>query len=189
MSERLLIAGDSLVEGVGASNKHGWAQQVAEASSIPTDIIGIGGLTAQELYDRLQSEDISGYSVICLAIGLNDSRYRADQEQYETELDQFRSDLEQLLRMVTNGPRRVGLLSLLRVDEARSAPLKEDKKYFNVDIVRYEETLRDLASNFNVEVIEAPDMHLDPSNYDDGVHPSDSGHHQIFERVWEWLGK
>jgi hypothetical protein len=46
-----LIAGDSLAEGVGAPDRHGWAQRVKDCFPGRVDILGIGGLSVRELVD------------------------------------------------------------------------------------------------------------------------------------------
>jgi lysophospholipase L1-like esterase len=51
MTGPLLIAGDSLAEGVGAPDQHGWAQRVKDYFPGRVDILGIGGLPVRELVD------------------------------------------------------------------------------------------------------------------------------------------
>jgi len=183
----LLIAGDSLVEGVGAAGKRGWAQMVAEL--VPdTTVIGIGGFTVRDAIDRLRVEPLDDYKSLCLSLGLNDSRYRADLGKYEVPIEQFEMDLNELFAMLPTGASDRAILSLIPVDEARSMPLKEDKKYINRDIEQYDAIIRRVAPEYGVDLILVPDLRGDPADYADGVHPSDSGHAKIFAAVKHWLG-
>jgi lysophospholipase L1-like esterase len=55
MTGPLLIAGDSLAEGVGAPDQHGWAQRVNDYFPGRGDILRIGDLPVRELTDVLAS--------------------------------------------------------------------------------------------------------------------------------------
>ena len=57
---RVVITGDSFVEGVGSSNG-GWAQMLADRMrEVEVSIFGIGGHTTQDLMKRIVLKDF-GY--------------------------------------------------------------------------------------------------------------------------------
>jgi lysophospholipase L1-like esterase len=183
-----LIAGDSLAEGVGAADKLGWAQMIRDATSTKVEIIAAGGLTAAEATDVLRSANLGSYEASCISIGLNDSRHRASFQRTETPPRGFHRDLRTLLHFVSSHSSRTGILSLISVDESRSRPLKEDKHYLNELITQYDHILREAAASCSVDVIDVPDLSKSSLNYMDGVHPSDQGHHLIYQAVSKWFG-
>lgn len=185
-----LLAGDSFAEGVGATDKHGWAQMVAAAISerYSVRVYGEGGLTARGLRDRLDKLGGEAMNVVVLSIGINDSRYRSEADAPEVDPEVFRDDLRELLAFVRQvSPSAIaGVLQLINLDETRSTPLKEDKHYTTDRSNQFASIIREVAPEFSFDMIGVPRFDsLD--HWADGVHPSDIGHRLIAESVLLWL--
>lgn len=186
---RVLIAGDSFVEGVGATRKNGWAQMLAAASPGHEFVIsGVGGDNIRTLLERLRAMPAHAFGLVILQVGLNDSRYRPSLDGHEIPIHEFRRAFHILLALLRHsGSVKLVIVGLTRVDEAKTDPYKDDKHYRNRDIDVFDTELRRLANESGAAFVQPPRLNDDSANLVDGLHPSDKGHQLIFEEVWRHL--
>ena len=180
---RVVITGDSFVEGVGSSNG-GWAQMLADRMrEVEVSIFGIGGHTTQDLMKRIAGEIDYETAVVIIGIGVNDSRLRPSLEQNEVPVDQFGDNITNIIRVVEEYGASCMVVGLATVDEARTQPFKEDKIYQNKNIAIYNEVLRRKSYELSVSYVTAPSLADVQGALADGLHPSDVGHRMILEVV------
>jgi lysophospholipase L1-like esterase len=183
---RLLIAGDSLVAGVGSS-VGGWAQSLGAQTPNAT-IIGLPGGTSTDLCVRLGSAtgEVGSRSTVIFNVGLNDSRLRPSLARTEVPLDVFRGNVQRLVDLFP-GAERVSFVGLHRVMESLACPYKQDRYYLNALVTVYDYALREAADAAGASYIDVPGLDGSPELLVDGLHPSDRGYACVLYRVMEWL--
>ena len=180
---RILITGDSFVEGVGGSNG-GWAQLMARSlPDIAFDIHGIGGQTSDDLLTRLARELEWQPTLVIVGIGTNDARWRPSLKDHDVPLRRFQKNIERIANTVSATGARLAFVGLTSVDEHRTSPFKPDKFHRNSDIARYDAALHSIAVKRRAVYINGPDLAAVPRALADGLHPSDIGHGLILQAV------
>jgi lysophospholipase L1-like esterase len=187
MARRILIAGNSFVEGVGAEEA-GWAYQVAATTPDEVTVSGEGGNNSRDLLRRAPTLANTVLDLVLLEIGLNDSRWRPSSQDHEVPLPEFTANLHALHSLFrASGSRMFGFLGLTEVDEDLADPYKEDKHYRNRDIKQYDEAIREVARHVGAGYVSLPSLRGEPGLLVDGVHPTQRGHDRIAQAVLTWL--
>ena len=184
---KILIVGDSFVEGVGAENKYGWAQQFKDSMrDHDTVVSGMGGDNIHKILGRLQSFS-DNFDLVILEVGINDSRYRQSKKGNEVALDKFANALREFIRFfrARNRNAAIIILGLTRVNERFTNPYKEDKHYLNSHIEKYDAMIGEVCDNEGVDYVPLPKLLTHEGLLADGIHPSAAGHKLIFQRVSE----
>lgn len=185
---RVLIIGDSFVEGVGAKRNFGWAQMIKK-SRVNWEVLisGIGGDNINKINNRLDVFEGESFDLIILCCGLNDSRYRPSKQSNEVEKNDFLHGLDRFVdffRLHTTNANFV-IIGLSKVDESLACPYKDDKYYINGNIDLYNSLLLDFAVKIDASFIEVPDLSSIEESLSDGLHPSDKGHQLIYSNFKE----
>ena len=187
-TDRIVITGDSFVEGVGSS-AGGWAQRLAhELATHSVAVHGIGGNTSGDLVARIERELEPNPSVVITGIGINDARWRPSAGSHEVPIEQFAANAEAVIDVVVRRGAALWFVGLTSVDEALTDPFKDDKHYHNATIARYDVRLREIAVRRNVGFIEGPDLASVDGGLADGLHPSDVGHTTVLHAVRSAIG-
>ena len=187
-TDRIVITGDSFVEGVGA-HRAGWAQQLADALAPRSVAVhGIGGHTSSDLIARVGRELEPLPACVIVGIGINDARWRSLENRHEVAIDQFAANVDAVIDLVVQHASDLWFVGLTSVDEALTNPFKEDKHYHNLAIARYDVCLREIAERRRVGYIAGPDLADVDDGLDDGLHPSDIGHGLLLRTVRDATG-
>lgn len=175
-----LIIGDSFIAGSGARDCFGWAQSVAE--DLDADIIGKCGATSTDLLVNLPNKP---YQRVIVQIGVNDARFRHQKNGPENTLDDFQIGLGKLVAYfrARSSDVRFCFVSPLFVDEHFSVLYKPDRSYFNADLNRISEKLRDFCIAGEHQFISLSVISQTAEQLSDGLHPSDDCHRQIAKLV------
>ena len=182
-NSRVLITGDSFIEGVGGS-EGGWAQRLArEHGDVAIDIRGFGGHTSDDLVQRLAAELDAGPSLVIIGIGINDARWRPSIDSHDVPLTRFSRNIEMVAAAVAGIGARCFFVGLTSVDETLTSPYKPDKFHRNRDGARYDARLRTSASKTGASYVDGPDLAAVSDALSDGLHPSDIGHRLILDAV------
>lgn len=192
----LVVAGDSFVDGAGATDRHGWAHRLGERlEGYESHVLGHGGDTVRDLRARLDDVVAPGPDLVAVQVGINDSRHRPSAAT-TNEVPPAAYDVG--LRAVVDRLRRgcpphatLVLVGTTPVDESLTTPYKPDKHYVDAASRRYNGLARAVCRDEGVQFVDAYaafDARSDPhSLLADGVHPNDEGHHVVCERVLETL--
>lgn len=181
--KKTLIIGDSFVEGVGAPVNKGWASLFKEYLCDDEVVVsGEGGDTTQKLVQRFPSIFYNNYIV---QIGTNDSRYRPSIKACEVSPNEFKQNLAKITRRIKNMNQtaNVTFVGLLFVDEVKTVPYKEDKIYKNTLLRQYDNYLSEFCASSSFTFITLESMFGKLEFLSDGLHPSESGHKEIFNLV------
>lgn len=179
----VLIIGDSLVQGAGASDGLGWAQQVAALfPEVDIVVAGVGGDTAEKVLGRWPDRS---FDLVLLQVATNDACRRsskADGHALPPELfDKYVAKIDKRIR--TQGGGALVLVGPFHVDETLTNPLNAEKRYLNVDLALYRDLLAAFAKRHQRLFIDLRAEAYAPALLADGVHPSDAGHALIGKRV------
>ena len=186
---KLLIIGDSIVAGVGADNKFGWAQKFLDKfkAYLCVDISGIGGDTIVKILTRQNNFLKKRYDLVVLEVGLNDSRFRPSLKLNEVAIKDFESGIARFVESWRSNNVTVLIVGLTRVDESKTIPFKEDKIYRNSDINFYDTSLKAICERTMAQYLPVPALSDKDQYLSDGMHPSTKGHEQLYHTLKEQI--
>lgn len=187
---KILIIGDSFVEGVAATNNYGWAQQLLQKNpSHLFHISGVGGDNILKILSRMSEFLNIKFDSAILEVGINDSRYRPSLNNTEIPINKFLDGVRQFASQFrsSNPTIQLFLIGLTRVNEKFTRPYKEDKFYINASIIEFDNQLINLANELNMVYITAPNLTDRDGLLSDGVHPSNEGHLLLYSTISKTL--
>ena len=183
---KILVIGNSFVEGVGATDKKGWAFLLKEEAPLHDFILsGVGGDNILKILNRVSNVPNIQFDIVILEVGLNDSRFRPSLQDNEVPLNSFSEKLMEfhLFFKSKNEKCENIFLGLTHVNEGLTNPYKKDKHYLNDLIEQYDGAVKKVASQIGARYFSVPVLADNLNNLSDGLHPSDTGHALIKEFV------
>ncbi|NTU99041.1 hypothetical protein HGA64_03485 [Candidatus Falkowbacteria bacterium] len=195
MSTTICIFGDSITWGATDIDGGGWAGRLR--SNLEADPrsdamvynLGICGDTTDGLLRRFSIEaEARDPQMIIFAIGINDSAYVVSRNNPQTDLEDFKYNLVQLIDRASEITSRIVFVSLNKVDEDKTAPIPwtADIFYDNENILVYNSVISAVCQENNIQFIDVFDV-LELSDLDDGLHPNAAGHEKLFVKIKESL--
>jgi lysophospholipase L1-like esterase len=190
----ICVFGDSIAWGASDYEGGGWVAKLKrhfESEGLRVDLdtdvynLGISGDNTGDLLKRFFVEaEAREPDTVIFAIGINDSQFVLSAQSNRVSLDAFRANLSEMISDTILKERKVYILGLTRVDEAKTTPIpwNTDKEYRNEYIEKYDNVLKELAAEHGVTYIDVLDT-LETDDLHDGLHPNASGHQKIFEVV------
>lgn len=154
--------------------------------------LGIPGDTSSGLLERFETELIPRFNpdeltIILFAIGINDSRFYASTNEYETEPGIFQQNIWDLWEIAKKYTSDVAFVGLSPVDEERTSPLswETDAIYKNEYIEKYDDLIKEFCQSRKTPFIDIfgkmKGMDI-KSLMEDGVHPNQEGY-KIMEEI------
>lgn len=195
----ILIFGDSITWGA-VDSKGGWANRLKDESGENTVyILGISGDTSSGVLKRLTQESLARLdddlqTVLIIAIGINDSQIELETNTNKISLENFYDNLKKIVIDGKKFANKTTLLGLTPVDEEKVKPMpwKETHGYTNEQIEKYDKTIKKVAEEENVDLVEiySKFKQVDYKNLlFDGLHPNDKGHELIYSLLKNYLPK
>ncbi len=180
---KILIIGDSYVEGVG-SKSGGWAKAFSNSHpAYQICIDGKGGRTSIDVKHGIQKWQSFEPDAVIVEVGLNDSRYRPSKQANEVSPEEFEANLEEIFQTSRDiGADIVAFIGLSYIDERHTNPYKDDKYYSNSYVTRYNSIIEATALRHGCLFIQAPDL-VELGALSDGLHPTEEGHSRIQSAV------
>jgi lysophospholipase L1-like esterase len=178
----------------------GWVQRLRRhleelgSSSFPFVTVynlGVNDDTSTDVLKRFLVEaGARRPDTIIFEIGINDSQYVGVPESRRTPLDQFRSNVQQLIARAKTLTSSIYFLGLTEVDEAQTTPISwmPGRFYRNDRIAEYDAALRETVQAEGGTLIPL-DGTLALEDLDDGLHPNAAGHEKIFRAVLATIEK
>lgn len=189
------IWGDSITWGAFDKEKGGWVERLKTYiyKNSDEDIriynLGVSGDNTEDLLYRFECE-CRGRSphVIIFSIGINDSQYIRDTSNPRVSLEDFKSNIEKLVKTAKKYSDKIAFIGIGSVDEAKTLPLNEEswKCFDNDNTNRYKLILYTTTKNLNIPYLNM-DKVVDKSELEDGVHPNAKGHQKIFEKTKDFI--
>jgi len=207
----ICVFGDSITYGVCDFEKGGWVNRLRsfldmKTSSNPEvyfDVynLGVSGDTTTGLLERfeiecksrvLESIESGEQVTIIFSIGINDSLYLHDEKHLRTSPEEFKANIQKLVKLARKFTDKIVFLGLTPVDETKTTPIlwHTNKSYKNEYVQRFDGIAKSVCKEENIPLIEIFDswIKLDYKKLlGDGLHPNSDGHKKIFETVKEFL--
>lgn len=180
---RILILGDSFVEGVGATDHQGWAQAIAKRT--PCHIIGRGGYTSTQILSCLPDMP---FTKTIVQIGTNDALYRCDAKATQGTHISLARNIRTLAAHAATAA-DILFVGLLFCDEARSVLYRPNRAYYNADLAAFSDVIATTCAEIGAPFVSLDNIPRKPDLLADGIHPSDIGHREIFQHVWSEVRK
>lgn len=158
--------------------------------------LGILGDRTDHLLKRFMVEteqrlDVNDTSVFLFAFGANDAAFIPDNNDFKISPDEFVANLHAVIQQAKLFSSTIALLTITPVNESVTSRAAEEKVRKNEYIERYNQNIKRLAREENIEVIDVYDVFInsDPNTLldEDGLHPNTQGHEIIFEQVRDYL--
>lgn len=154
--------------------------------------LGIDGDTTKDLLVRFDMEMMARKpGLIIFNIGVNDSLFRKSEDNPETTLEDFETNMLRLIEKARTFTDKIVILGLVKGNDLLTTPLIQSttgKSYTKKRTKIYDAKLKEIAENNNLTFIDINELLTDP-DFDDGLHPNINGHIKIFERVSRELDK
>jgi len=191
--KEIFIFGDSIVWGVFDFIKGGWPRRLEEylktnVTGIKVNRYGIIGNDTRRLLKEFEMKTgNSKPDIIIFAIGINDSQIINSQSRIP--LEEFQSNLNQLIEKAKRYTQQVVFIGLSRVDDIKAQLVWWSRKgsYLNEVINKYDSALKSVIEEKDCFYVEVADIFVDKSLLSDGVHPNSKGHQKLFEKVKNYL--
>lgn len=159
--------------------------------------LGVDGDKTRDLLERIETEAEArtkrgSEHRFIFAIGINDSQYNEKSGEFRVPLDQFKKNIRELIGISRKFTDRIIFVGLTPVDEDMVSPLPQNsnKHYKNEYIEKYNETLRDICREEDVDFIDIFGKLVD-SDYkkllEDGGHLNSQGHERIAKTLKNYL--
>ena len=157
--------------------------------------LGIPGETTNGLLQRFESETVArarakyGSTIFLISYGTNDVATLGTSSKHVISIENYESNLREVLKRARNMTDRIALLTSPPVIEGKPNP--NSKNRLNGDIEAYNNLLMRLADEYGAELL---DLYGEFNKQgavklfaEDGVHPNDLGHTVIFDIVKEYI--
>lgn len=194
MSKTICIFGDSITWGACDYRLGGYCSRLKvffQASEYDISIYncGISGDNTNDLLKRFKDEATAREpQTIIFAIGVNDSQYIDSKDNPQVTMEKFEENLQKLIDQAKDITDDIIFLGLFGLDESKTMPTpwNLNKYYDNENIKLYNAKIEEVAKKNIIDFIDMIGL-LDKDHLEDGLHPNDEGHKQIFMKVRDHL--
>jgi len=190
----ICVFGDSIAWGAWDKEKGGWVERLKvylweKDPDSEVYNLGISGNTTIDILKRFDGEAAARKpNIVIFATGLNDDIVKKSDGNHLVELDEFESNIKELIQKARSFTSNIIVLGLQRVDETKTTPIpwQKDYSYYNADIQEYDTKLQEIVKQENILYLSMFDL-LSDGELEDGLHPNAQGHQKIFEKVKQFL--
>jgi len=161
--------------------------------------LGVSGHTAEDLLKRFEFETKQRIkegeeTIVIFNIGINDSQFIHSKKDLRFHPEEFKSNLQKLVKLAKKFSSKIIFVGLNPVDESKADPIpwSPDKSYKNEYIRRFNEIIKSVCKENEVYFIEIFEELIKMSYLnllEDGLHLNSKGHEIVFEMVKESLIK
>ncbi len=190
----ICIFGDSTAWGAWDMEKGGWVNRlwfyVAKRDGddyVEVYNCSISGGTTETILERFENEaKIRSADALIFQTGGNDASYENTPGNYLVAPEKFRENIEKIIAWAKKITDNIIFMDLKNCNESKTMPVPWiDIYYTNENIKKYSEIMREVCNKNNVLFLDIEP--LENNDFDDGLHPSASGHEKIFEQVRDFL--
>ncbi len=180
------IWGDSITYGAGDSEALGWVGRLRKLLEKGDDVsvynFGICGDTTDDLLKRFSVEaDAIKPNVIVFAVGINDSKYPAGETENVIQLDRYKQNIRELLKLARNYTDKIIIVGATKTDEALTR--ESGTRFVNAVIQTYNDFLKEFSESEGLTYVDVFDVIDIGTDLDDGLHPNDQGYEKLFEAI------
>lgn len=201
----LLVFGDSLVWGAWDA-EGGWVARLRkeiDKKNLSDDQfycsvynLGISGDTSTGLLKRMRKETLTRLKtedekpIIIIEIGDNDAAYLKSKKTHQTPIEEFRKNINLLIKQAKKITKNVLFISPTRVDEAKTNPVPWNTQfcYKNKDLELFTRIVQEETEKEEIVFLNAQKFFDEKTMLsEDGLHPNNVGHEKICQKVKEIL--
>jgi lysophospholipase L1-like esterase len=191
---RIFVNGDSITYGYWDEHSGGWASRlkidVMQSRDYAHEVVNfaLGNQTLDKIIARFPSQ-LQPYGISLslgvLMVGASDSVVRKGQERSQNPIDDFKRQLPQLDRVLTESRVTPIFVGLFPVDEVRSNLSISGDRFTTEVGLEYDLAIRDFAESLDAPYVDLAAVWNSPDELlsFDGVHPSTKGHEIIAAEV------
>lgn len=193
------IFGASIVWGAIDPEHGGWVGRIRTFLEVERNFeidvynLGVSGDTTKELLERFEIEcQAREPDVILISIGINDSQYINDRNNLRTSPEEFRNNIQRLIKLGQKFTSKIIFVGFNPVDESKTMPIpwSPEKYYTNENVKEYNNIVKSVSEESKLPFVEIFNEWM-KSSYkkllEDGLHPNPKGHKKIFETVKDFL--
>ncbi len=192
--ESICVFGDSTAWGAWDMEKGGWVNRlwfyINEKTNGETEIynLSISGGTTETILERFESEaKIREADALIFQSGGNDSCLKSKNGPNQIPIDQFRKNIEEIIKKTRDITPNIIFIGFKNVNEAKTAPVsREDIYYVNTEIKKYNEVMKIVCEKNDILYLNIFGL-LNNEDFEDGLHPNSVGHEKIFTKVKDFL--
>ncbi len=193
MERTICIFGDSITMGASDIEQGGWVARLKNYfwqndHDITVYNLGVSGDTTDDLLERFKSESAARKpDLIIFAIGINDSQYINSKDNPRVDLDKFKDNLNKLVAQAKKFTSDIIFIGLTNVDESKTMPIPwaKNRYYDNENVNQYNSAVK-LFCEEKFLFVDMSDL-LDDDDLEDGLHPNNTGHKKMFERIKDFI--
>lgn len=185
----ICIFGDSTAWGAWDLEKGGWVNRLwldCAKNDQETDIynLSISGGTTETILARFESESkIREADIIVFQTGGNDAAYDKDTSEHLISPKDFEDNLEKIIQKAKLLANKIAFIGFKNCDESKTMPVSWcNLCYTNGFIKQYNDIMKKVCERNGIKFIDIFCL-LNNLDFEDGLHPNDSGHQKIFEAV------
>jgi lysophospholipase L1-like esterase len=198
---KILIFGDSIAWGAFDKKYGGWVERLKAhfLQNYKEEEIGIYNLSISSNDTRgvlvFLEQDINKINkiepeklILLFSIGSNDSRYINEKNNVAVPIKEFEENLKKIITISNKFSPKIFFTGLIKVDDKLTQPWNQNEFWENKDIQKYDDTIRTICKNQQIDFISLFDL-IEKNELKDGLHPNTKGHEKIFNHVKEYLLK
>ncbi len=200
----ILVFGDSVGQGY-YDKEGGWVDRLKKYlleheivhnwnQSVNVFNLSISGDTTKEILNRLENEikprNWSEHEIIIIfAVGINDSIIFTNGKN-KTTVDLYKTNLAKLLKLAKKYSKKIIFIGFTPIEQIKVDPMpwSLEEHVIQESVEKYDKILQNFCKNNDLPYLLLYDK-LSTKDLSDGLHPNDSGHKTIFEKVKSFLKK
>ncbi len=202
MAYTITVFGDSITFGACDGVNGGWCGRLKryfepKGTNHRLYNLGICGDTSRGVLERLEVEAKarikfkreSDRHIAIFAIGINDSYIDLNNNQASVDINEFKINIETLIKKAKNHTKEIIFISSIPVDEELCLNW-ESRKYNNERAQNYNNIIEELCNKNNILFFNI--FHkFSELNYrdllEDGLHPNPEGYEKMYELIKDFL--
>lgn len=181
---KIAIWGDSITYGTGDSEALGWVGRLRKRLTDEVCRVhnrGIGGDTSTGVLRRLEVEvDSLEPEISMIAIGTNDSKFPDKGKENKVSFNLFETNLKEIIQIMKSKSQTVIVVGLTQMSES---PTEYTDIFTNESLKRYDNAIKEIAQDMDVEYIDMWEILDTESDIADGLHPNDGGYEKMFRSI------
>lgn len=199
---RILVFGDSIAYGHN-DPEGGWADRLKRdflerKYSVPdfdwsVYNQGVSGAYSSDIIDNIEGEakariKTSEKSIIVFAIGVNDTQFYGDKNEYHISAEGFKKNIQKLTDLAKKYADTVVFVGITPCVEERVSPIpwRTEVHYSNERIQKFENIISETCKENEVSFLPLFESikKMDYAKiFEDGLHPDPVGHQMIYEMI------
>ena len=183
--KNIYVFGDSLVYGQGDLIPGGWVTRLQKklGESFNFKNFGIPGDTSEDLLNKLEYNlKNTKPDLIIISIGANDSQYKKDKNKTLTSAEQFKKNLNSILKITKKYSNNIIFIGVPCMDDTITTCWHYLYFFCNENILKFNKIIKNFCVSNNIKYVDIYNS-IKPEDLSDGAHPNPNGYQKISEKI------